>query len=380
MTRCLSYRLGKVAGKASIFLIRWLHSRKEFDTMPQQCIVIGASAGGFQVLVDIASQLPADLPVPVFMVIHLPADHPSELPSILSRAGPLRAIHPEDGRQIEPGFIYVAPPDHHLLIDNSRVAVKKGPKENGFRPSIDALFRSAAYSYGAGAIGVVLSGALHDGTSGLWSIKRLGGVAIVQDPFEAKYSSMPRSALEYVDADHKVPSTEIASLLSQLVRQPAVEPARIEDDVQDVQEPSGSIAKEIQIAAGLNLPEKSILDLGHLSPFTCPECRGALVRIKEGKFFRFRCHTGHGFSADALLKGLLETIDGLIWQVMRGSQEASMLLEHIGRHMQSVGEDVSAETFLEKARELSQQAGQFQKIAVGQEGLRGDGREQQPAD
>jgi two-component system, chemotaxis family, protein-glutamate methylesterase/glutaminase len=351
--------------------------RKELNNMPQQCIVIGASAGGFHVLVDIASQLPADLPVPVFMVIHLPADFPSQLPAILSNSGPLTAVHPQDGSKVEPGFIYVAPPDHHLLIDDGHVAVKKGPKENGFRPSIDALFRSAAYSYGPGAIGVVLSGALHDGTSGLWSIKRLGGIAIVQDPYEAKYPSMPRSALEYVEADHKVRSAEIASLLSQLAHQQPDEPVVIEHDIDEYNK---RMAKEVQIAAGLNLPEKSILEFGSLSPFTCPECRGALVRITEGRFFRFRCHTGHGFTAEALLKGLMETVDGLKWQVMRSTQEASMLLEHMGRHLQSAGEADSAEMFLAKARELNQQASQFQKIAIGHESLSGNSLEQQPAD
>jgi two-component system chemotaxis response regulator CheB len=169
--------------------------------MSHRCIVIGASAGGFEVVVDIASNLPANLPAPVFVVMHVPAYHRSYLPSILGKAGSLPAMHPGDGQKIESGTIYVAPPDHHLLIDDGHVAVKRGPKENGFRPSIDALFRSAAYSFGARTIGVVLSGALHDGTSGLWTIKRLGGTAIVQDPNEAEYASMPRSALEYVEAD-----------------------------------------------------------------------------------------------------------------------------------------------------------------------------------
>src|SRR5215211_440012 len=244
--------------------------------MPQQCIVIGASAGGFQVVVNIASQLPADLPVPVFVVMHIPADHHSYLPEILTKAGPLSAVHPEDGAKIETGMIYVAPPDHHLLIDDHHVAVKRGPKENGFRPSIDALFRSAAYSHGPGAIGVVLSGALHDGASGLWSIKRLGGIAIVQDPYEAEYASMPRSALEYVEADYKVKSTEIAALLTRLAREQPIEEMIAGNDTEDNIEQR--IAKEVQIAAGTNLSQKSILELGELTPFACPDCHGALVK------------------------------------------------------------------------------------------------------
>jgi two-component system chemotaxis response regulator CheB len=299
--------------------------------------------------------------------MHVSANHQSYLPEILSKVGPLPALHPKDNTSIEAGVIYVAPPDHHLLVDDGLVAVKRGPKENGFRPSIDALFRSAAYSYGPGAIGVVLSGALYDGASGLWSIKRLGGVAIVQEPYEAQYPSMPRSALEYVDADYRVRSQKIGPILTRLTQ----EGPRQEEQVGDRRdEDIRRMAIETQIAAGVNLPEKTILELGPLTPFTCPECRGSLVRIAEGNLFRFRCHTGHGFSADALLEGLMETINNLIWQTTRGFQEASMLLEHIGRHMQENGGSAEAERFLAQARELKRQASQFQKLATDRGRLR----------
>jgi two-component system chemotaxis response regulator CheB len=337
---------------------------KEVNAMLPRCIVIGASAGGFEVLKELVAQFPADLAVPVFVVLHIPAYEPSLLPEILDHFGPLPAMHPDDDAQIEAGVVYVAPPDHHLLIDDSHVAVKKGPKENGFRPSIDALFRSAAYSYGPGAIGVVLSGALNDGASGLWSIKRLGGIAIVQDPYEARYPSMPRSALEYIEADYKVRSTEIAPLLARLASE---QPAQETELGNGIDEDFNRMAKEIQIAAGVNLPEKTVLNLGELSPFTCPECKGALVRITEGGLFRFRCHTGHGFTADALLKGVMETLSELIWQTTRGFQEASMLLEHIGQHMQESKQVAQADVFLSKARELNQQASRFQTIALGHE-------------
>jgi two-component system chemotaxis response regulator CheB len=299
--------------------------------------------------------------------MHVLATHFSYLPDILSKAGPLPSSHPKDNTRIEAGHIYVAPPDHHLLIDDGFVAVKRGPKENGFRPSIDALFRSAAYSYGPGAIGVVLSGALYDGASGLWSIKRLGGIAIVQEPYQAEYPSMPRSALEYVDADYRVRSQEIGPLLTRLAQE---QPTQEEPVANGREEDSRRMAIETQIAAGANLPEKTILELGPLSPFTCPECRGSLVRITEGDLFRFRCHTGHGFSAEALLDGLTETINNFIWQTTRGVQEGSMLLEHIGRHLQENGGSAEAERFLAKARELNQQASRFQKIAIGLDGLR----------
>src|SRR5215212_10931744 len=236
--------------------------------MPSRCVVIGASAGGLEPLRELVSQLPTDLPAPVFVAMHLPPTHESYLPEILSSTGPLPAMHPEDNTKVETGFIYVAPPDHHLLVDADLIAVKRGPKENGFRPSIDALFRSAAYSYGAGAIGVVLSGALHDGTSGLWSIKRLGGIAIVQQPDQARYPSMPRSALEYVDADYKTHSNEIGPLLTRLTQQQRMQEKRVGSHLdEDVRR----LAIETQVAAGVNLPEKTILELGPLTQFTCPE-------------------------------------------------------------------------------------------------------------
>ena len=201
--------------------------------MLPRCIVVGASAGGYQVVVDIVSQLPADLRVPVFVVMHMPAYEQSYLAEILTNAGQLSAINPSDGAGIQPGFIYVAPPDHHLLIDDHHIAVKRGPKENGFRPSIDALFRSAASSYGPGVIGVVLSGALNDGTSGLWSIKQQGGIAVVQDPYEARYPSMPRSALEHIEADYKVRSTEIAPLLVQLTQAQVDQEVPMDNDMDE---------------------------------------------------------------------------------------------------------------------------------------------------
>jgi two-component system, chemotaxis family, protein-glutamate methylesterase/glutaminase len=347
--------------------------------MPQRCIVIGASAGGFHVLVEIASQLPADLPVPVFIVMHVAAYRPSHLPYILSKSGPLPALHPEDSAKIRPGTIYVAPPDHHLLIDDGYMAVKRGPKENGFRPSIDALFRSAAYSHGPNAIGVVLSGALHDGASGLWSIKRLGGTAIVQDPYEAEYASMPRSALEYVEADYEVRSREIGALLTRLAHEQPEEEIRVGNDAADNLETR--IAKEVQIATGTNLSYQGILELGEFTSYTCPECHGSLVRIVEGKLSRFRCHTGHGFTEHSLLENATKSAGEMIWQVTRSLQEIEMLLEHMGQHIRETGNHLRAEKFLEKAREIGKRASLFQEFAVEHERLSTDNlEEEQSAD
>jgi two-component system, chemotaxis family, protein-glutamate methylesterase/glutaminase len=340
--------------------------------MLDRAIVMGASAGGVEALSEVVAALPADLNVPVFVVLHVPPYLPSCLPDILSRAGPLTAVHPADGAKIQPGLIYIAPPDHHLLIADDRVAVTKGPKENRFRPSIDVLFRSAAYTCGTRAIGVVLSGALDDGTSGLWSIKRLGGLAIVQQPSQARFESMPRSALDYVDVDYNLPSTEIGALLAGLVRElPASE--QVEDP-----ETRKRMAKELAIAHDNNAFQKGIMKLGSLTPFTCPECHGVLVRIAEGEMSRFRCHTGHAYTDSALLEAVMESTGEMLWQVIRSFEEGVMLLDHMARHLEEAGDRGRAETFSAKARELDERSRTFHAAVLRQESLSGDNLGQPP--
>jgi two-component system chemotaxis response regulator CheB len=192
----------------------------------QDIVVIGTSAGGIETLIALASALPADLPATIFVVMHLAAWHDSALPEILSRHGPLPAVHPKSGEKIQRGRIYVAPPDKHLLINSAdTVELWRGPKENNCRPSINALFRSAAVAYGKRVAGVILSGALDDGATGLWWIKRTEGIAIVQDPAEALFPQMPRAALTHVPADYVVPAAKIGEILTALARGDR-EPAR----------------------------------------------------------------------------------------------------------------------------------------------------------
>ena len=183
-------------------------------------IVIGASAGGVEALSQLARHLPADLPAAVFVVLHVPPYSPGLLPRILSRSRTLPASHPADGEAIRNGRITIAPPDHHLLLEGGRIRLTRGPRENGHRPAVDPLFRTAACSFGPRVVGVVLSGTLDDGTAGLAAIKQRDGVAVVQDPDEALYTGMPRSAMESVAVDYCLPINGIAELLVRLAREP----------------------------------------------------------------------------------------------------------------------------------------------------------------
>ena len=187
-------------------------------------IVVGASAGGVEALISIVGGVPSDLPAALFVVLHMRPGTPSGLPDLLSRSGKLRASPAEHLQPIQHGHIYVAPPDRHLVIVSGSVHVTAGPRENGHRPAIDPLFRTAARSYGRRVVGVVLSGVLDDGTAGLAAVKQHGGLAIVQDPDDALFPSMPRSAMDHVAVDHVLPAKEIGALLAELVGQPEEAP------------------------------------------------------------------------------------------------------------------------------------------------------------
>jgi len=174
-------------------------------------VVIGGSAGAVEGMLGIAERLPRGLPASIFLVIHVSPTAPSLLPRLLERRGPLHSWHPLDGERFEPSVIYVASPDHHLLVRVSDMGVQRGPRENGHRPAIDALFRSASAAHGARVLAVVLSGNLRDGAMGLRAVADAGGAAIVQDPQAADYAGMPASALALVPEAEVVPLDAIAA-------------------------------------------------------------------------------------------------------------------------------------------------------------------------
>lgn len=313
-------------------------------------IVIGASAGGFTALQRIVADLPPDLPAALFIVWHLPSDGYGVLPQVLNRAQTLPAEHALDGEAIVPGRIYVAPPDHHLLVEHGHVRVTRGPKEHRFRPAIDPLFRSAARAYGVRVVGVVLSGALDDGAAGLAAIKRYGGTAIVQDPLDAEVPAMPHNAMRAVAVDYVVPMADMAALLVRLSHERVAEPREAsmeEDDKTDI---------EVRIAAGENALAAGVIRLGAPSPYACPDCHGVLLAVKDGELLRFRCHTGHAFSADSLLEAITAGIEDQLWSSVRALEENERLLNHMGDHFAEANHPALAALYYQRATTTIAQA------------------------
>jgi two-component system chemotaxis response regulator CheB len=335
-------------------------------------IVVGASAGGFEALKKLVAGLPADLEASIFIVWHMSPDVRGVLPQVLNRENTIYAAQPYDGEAIEPRRIYVAPPDRHLLIEKGRIRVTRGPKENRFRPAVDPLFRSAAYSYGSKVIGVVLSGALDDGTAGLWTVKHRGGLTIVQEPTDAEVPSMPENALREVAVDYCVPVAQMAGLLVRLSKEKVAETSETKN-----MEDDEKTKIEIGIAAEDSAFESGIMKFGELSPFTCPDCHGVLSKIKDGKLNRFRCHTGHAFSADALLATVTENIEDSLYNAIRGVEESIMLLNHLGDHFAEVNETRLAAMYFRKAKEAEARAQMVRQAVMSHEQLSQDSLLQQ---
>lgn len=335
-------------------------------TVKRDIVIIGSSAGGLPALMEIVASLPPNFPAAVLIVQHIPPYSVSNLHQILNRLGSLPAAIAKDGELIEPGKIYVAAPDHHLLVENGKIGVKRGPKENRFRPSVDALFRSAAYTYGSRVIGIVLSGVLDDGTSGLWSVKRLGGLTMIQQPEDALFPQMPINARDQVEVDHSIPAGQMAALLAQLTSEPTKPIIKMTNKERKLLE------MEIVIAGRDNAFEMGIIDMGELTPFTCPECHGALTQLKEGNIIRFRCHTGHAYTISALLSEVTTNVEAILWQAMQGLEETTMLLTRLGQHFEKLNHDDVAQVFFQKSKLIKKRSQVVHDSVFSQELLSGD--------
>jgi two-component system, chemotaxis family, protein-glutamate methylesterase/glutaminase len=315
-------------------------------------IVIGASAGGVEALITLIGSLPADLPAAIFLVMHIPAQSHSLLPDILNRAGWLHALHPVDGQMIQYGHIYVAPPDHHLLIEEGIVRIVRGPKENRHRPAIDPLFRSAARIYGTRVVGVILTGSMDDGTAGLLAIKRGGGEVIVQDPQNALFSSMPLSAIAHVKVDHVIPLSDIGPMLAQVAHGQAAEQGSF-----PVSEDMETKLTAIDVREGLN--EENI---GTPSVYSCPECGGVLWEMQDGNLLRFRCRVGHAYSVDSVLAGQNEAVEEALWTALKTLEESASFSRRLAHDAHNGGKDRLAKQFGEREQEAEEHAAVIRQV------------------
>ena len=317
-------------------------------------IVIGASAGGVEALSRLVAGLPAGLNAAVFVALHVSAHGKSMMPEILSRAGVLPAVHPEDGEEIREGRLYVAPPDRHLLVKRGRVRVVRGPRENGHRPAIDPLFRTAAKAYGPRVIGVVLSGMLDDGTAGLRVVKTQGGLAVVQDPADAVYASMPQSAIEHAPVDFVAPLSELSGLLASLTQE-EVEEAMPQEKGRAGKDMGEELTYEADIAEfdvdALETDDKP----GVPSSFSCPECGGVLWEV-DRELPRFRCRVGHAFTAQSLLAEQTGALETALWTALTALEETAALSARLRRRALEHGHDASALRFAERARAAQEHA------------------------
>lgn len=308
------------------------------ETEGPMLVVVGTSAGGMQALKELVRQFKSDFPAPIFIVNHMSPEATGEaLVHALNEAGALSCVQATDETYFESGKIYVAPSDRHMLIEGKKILITNGARENRYRPAIDPLFRSAAVAHGNRVIGLILTGYLDDGTSGMMAIKRCGGICIAQDPDDADYADMPRSVIENVGVDHCVPIATMGRLLADLVRSAPGTP----------KPPPAEVAIEAKIAQRVLSDLPSVEALGHQVPFNCPDCGGVLWQIDDGDLVRFRCHTGHAFTSAALLTVQSAKIEETLWTALRMFEERQNLMSS----MQARADGRSATSFSERAKD-----------------------------
>ncbi|HXK24800.1 MAG TPA: chemotaxis protein CheB [Myxococcota bacterium] len=317
-------------------------TRTWVDDLRRDIVVIGASAGGFEALRDLLGALPFGLGAAVLIVLHTSPDSPGNTADILERVGRLPVVHPQDGDDIVHGCVMVAPPDQHMVVDGSKVRLVRGPKENGVRPAVDPLFRSAVRSYGPRVVGVLLSGSLDDGTQGLSEIKQGGGLAVVQDPREASFPCMPLSGLRHVPVDQVLSVKGIAELL-----------IRLGDAGSDDLETAESLLPSDEA------PDPEALQGVHNTApaaFTCPECGGALRDASKEGVVRFQCHVGHAYNADSLVAEHTVMLEQALWTALRTLEEAACLRREMAQRSYARGLHRLEEAYLGQAREFERRA------------------------
>ena len=334
-------------------------------------IVLGASAGGVEAVSALLSGLPHDLAAAVCVVIHQRPDIESLLPRVLARRTTLPVVVARQGARITPGTVHVAPPDLHLFVERDErggvLRLARGPRENRARPAVDPLFRSAALAFGARVIGVVLSGALDDGTGGLWTVKDRGGIAVVQDPDDAAVPSMPASALAEVEVDHVAPARELGALLGRLARERA--PSELTNRVSaPPHERTDELEREVAIATLDEAQHDDASRYGVPSRFSCPDCGGVLWDLSAEGPMRFRCEVGHAHTAATLGEAQTEVVEKALWTALRALEDKVELSRRRGAQAAGRGLDSFVAQFAIEEEAARQNAAALRVI------LRLDGR------
>jgi two-component system, chemotaxis family, protein-glutamate methylesterase/glutaminase len=324
--------------------------------MSRRVVVMGASAGGVEALRSVMAGLPPGLAAGVIVVLHIPRGAPSALPGILDRAGPLEAVPAAQDAPLHDGVVHVAPADHHVLLVDGHLQLSKGPTENGHRPALDPLFRSAALSHGPGAVGVVLSGTRDDGSAGLAAIAAAGGAAVVQDPEDALYAAMPANALTQVPAALVHPAAKIGAVLGELVD--ASVPTRVGI-------PDGALLRAETRIAAAGLPTTETLEAAAPSPYSCPSCSGVLFELPGAPAPRFRCRIGHAWSPSSLEAEQTQSVDDALWTALRALEEKGALLTRLATEARERGHTRTAALHAQRATHAKAQAAQVRGLVGG---------------
>jgi two-component system chemotaxis response regulator CheB len=322
------------------------------NSQRRDLVVVGGSAGGVDALKRFVRALPADLPATVCVTLHLGSGTPSLLASILARGSAIEVQPAVDGTPLEPGVVHVAQADSHLAVVGDRLVMGLGPRENGNRPSIDVLLRSAAVAQGPRVVGVVLTGMLDDGTAGLAAVARYGGVPMVQDPADAEFPSMPRNALEGTPSALALPLDELVDEVVRIVS--TDEPLGGREPVDAAQREVDEA--EVRSALGLDpaLPDGSTV--GVPSPYGCPDCGGVLNEVEQATPVRFRCRVGHAYSAESLLRHQAGTVEDALWTALRAVEERQDVSQRLAGEAARSGRDWSRVHFARRAEEARRSA------------------------
>lgn len=299
-------------------------------------IIIGASAGGIRAVSTVVAGFPNNIDAAVLIVLHVSKNsNAHNIAEILQRNTPLKCRVAVHGLTIEKSNIYIAPPDYHLMIDGPVMHLNQGPYENRYRPSIDVLFRSAAVHYANKVIGIIMTGMLDDGTSGMYAVKTCGGRCIIQNPLEAEFPDMPQSVLNKVQVDYIADLADIPVIVEDLIKKPL--PLKVE------------IPQELKLEAEITQRLMSNIDdlkkIADRSDFVCPDCGGGLWEIKNDPLHRYRCHTGHVYSEKILQELQDHRIEESIWVSIRMLEEKqNMLRLALGRNTLKSNNDNAAST------------------------------------